>query len=68
MNEETKLLSCPFCGGEAIIEQNCRNGYKLKCKSCLIGFQQKTLRFGLDWLKNQMIETWNKRVNNSSTT
>lgn len=62
---ETELLPCPCCGGKATIEQNCRNGYKLKCTSCLVMLIQKTKRLGMDWLKEKMIETWNKRTPNS---
>lgn len=61
-NNQQELKPCPFCGGEAEIEQNARNGYKLKCKSCLIGYTQKTIKFSLDWLKGKMIEDWNKRT------
>lgn len=56
------MLPCPFCGGEPDIKQTGRNKLKLKCKRCLIGIEQKTLRFGLDWLKEQMISDWNNRV------
>jgi hypothetical protein len=57
-----ELKPCPFCGGEAEIKQNCRNGFKLKCKKCTIGYAQKTLHFSLDWLEAKMIEHWNQRT------
>ena len=60
--QEIKMLPCPFCGGEPEIEQTGKNQLKLKCKSCLIGITQKTLRFSLDWLKEKMIESWNERT------
>ena len=56
------MLPCPFCGGEPEIKQEGRNGLRLKCKSCLIGIKQKTLRYSLEWLRGKMIEGWNKRV------
>ncbi len=62
-----KMLPCPFCGGEPKIEQNSRNGFKLNCKSCLMGYTQKTLRNSLDWLKAKMIENWNARTVSADT-
>jgi len=56
------MLPCPFCGGEPEIKQTGRNKLKLKCKRCIIGIEQKTIRYGLDWLEKRMIEDWNKRV------
>lgn len=57
-----ELKPCPCCGNKEIeIEQNQRNGYKILCIVCGIKLEQKVLRFSLDWLKEKMIETWNKR-------
>jgi transcription initiation factor TFIIIB Brf1 subunit/transcription initiation factor TFIIB len=56
-----KLKECPFCGGEPEIKQDCKNGYKLRCKNCLVGYRQKVLRQSMEWLKNKMIEKWNNR-------
>lgn len=61
-----ELLPCPFCGGKASIEQNARNGYKLKCTSCVVGITQKTIHQSMEWLKDRMIEDWNKRVPQST--
>jgi hypothetical protein len=55
------LLPCPFCGGEAEIKQTGKMKLTLKCKSCVIGITQKTLKFDLEWLEGKMIEGWNKR-------
>ncbi len=59
---ENKLLPCPFCGGEPEIKQYCSKGIRIKCKSCLIKKEQKVLRYSIEWLKDKMIEDWNKRV------
>ena len=64
IKEHLQLSPCPFCGGKAEIKQTGRLKLKLKCTSCLIGIEQKTLRYTLDWLKEKMIEGWNKRINN----
>jgi len=58
------LLPCPFCNGEPIIEYWCRNGIKIKCKSCCVQFRQKVLTKTVDWLKEVMVEDWNRRVRN----
>lgn len=57
-----KLKPCPFCGGEAEITQTGRLKLYLRCKSCRIGLQQKVLRKSLEWLENEMIKDWNKRM------
>lgn len=62
LSQDAVMLPCPFCGGEPEIKQTGRNKLKLKCKRCVIGIEQKTLRYGLDWLEKRMIEDWNKRV------
>lgn len=62
----TDLLPCPFCGGEPEIKQTGRLKMKIRCKSCLIGIEQKTLRFGIHWLEEKLIEGWNKRIKQES--
>jgi hypothetical protein len=58
-----KLKPCPFCGSEKIeIKQTGKNKLKLKCCNCLIGIEQKWLRFDAHWLEERMAEDWNKRV------
>lgn len=56
------LRSCPFCGGEAQLKRYARNGWEVRCRKCLIGLKQKTIRHTLDWLKQKMIESWNARA------
>ncbi len=60
------LLPCPFCGGDAEIKQISNNGIQVRCKHCLIGLKQKILRHSLDWLKDKMIQGWNKRTPNNT--
>lgn len=56
------MLPCPFCGGDPEIKQTGRNKLKLRCRSCVMGIEQKTLRYDLIWLETKMIEGWNSRV------
>ena len=58
---DVKLLPCPFCGGEPKAEQKGRNGFRIKCKSCPAEMKQKTLRFSVEWLANEMVKDWNSR-------
>lgn len=58
-----ELKPCPFCGSEPEIRQTGRNKIKIRCRSCLMGLEQKTLHFSLDWLRDKLIESWNQRVN-----
>ena len=60
MSEELK--PCPFCGCPDIrIEQTWKNGFTIECSKCHIKVEQKTIRYGLEWLKERMIVTWNTR-------
>lgn len=60
---EQEIKPCPFCGCDNIeLKQHCRNGWHIKCKRCLIGLKQKTLRYSMDWLRQKMIEGWNERT------
>lgn len=70
MNKDTvtEPLPCPFCGGEVLIVPYQRNGLNLKCKSCLIGIKQRVLRNSIEWLREKMIEGWNKRTPPNSDT
>jgi hypothetical protein len=56
------IKPCPFCGCEAEIKQTGKMKLRIRCKRCLIGLEQKTLKFSLQWLEESMIEDWNTRV------
>lgn len=57
------LLPCPFCGNDAEFVPYKDNGLTLKCKSMgCIQRHQRTLRYGIDWLRTSMTEHWNARV------
>lgn len=58
-----ELLPCPFCGNSAEFVPYKDNGLTLKCKSMgCIQRNQRTLRYGIDWLRTSMTEHWNARV------
>lgn len=59
---EDKPLPCPFCGHEAEVEQTGLKKMRIRCKECHIGLEQKVLRFSLEWLKERLIKSWNKRA------
>lgn len=59
---EADLKDCPFCGEKAEIKQTGKNEMQVRCTDCHIGIKQKTLRLGLDWLRTNLIESWNKRT------
>ncbi len=57
------LLPCPFCGNDAEFVPYKDNGLTLKCKSMgCIQRHQRTLRYGIDWLRTSMTEHWNTRA------
>lgn len=62
MSELIKLLPCPFCGGTPQEDQIGRNGWQIKCASCVILYKQKTLRYDIVWLRERMAEKWNTRT------
>lgn len=59
----TEMKSCPFCGGSAEFKPYKRDGLTLKCSSlgCVV-FNQRTMRYGLDWLQQKMTEHWETRA------
>lgn len=57
------LLPCPFCGNGAEFVPYKDNGLTLKCKSMgCIQRHQRTLRYGIEWLRASMTEHWNARA------
>ncbi len=57
------LLPCPLCGNDAEFVPYKDNGLTLKCKSMgCIQRNQRTLRYGIDWLRTSMAEHWNTRA------
>ncbi len=66
MNNE-KLKSCPFCGGEAELQEIGNNHTKsrsviIKCKSCRVQIKNSALKKGMDWLIDTSIKSWNTRI------
>lgn len=58
-----EMLPCPFCGNDAEFVPYKNNGLTLKCKSMgCIQRHQRTLRYGIDWLRTSMAEHWNTRA------
>ena len=57
------LLPCPFCGNNAEFVPYKGNGLTVKCKSMgCIQRHQRTLRYGIEWLRASMTEHWNARA------
>ncbi|MBH1391800.1 hypothetical protein I5U25_02565 [Stenotrophomonas maltophilia] len=57
------LLPCPFCGNGAEFVPYKNNGLTLKCKSMgCIQRHQRTLLYGIEWLRTSMTEHWNARA------
>lgn len=50
------LLPCPFCGGEAIVEEYGRSVFLAKCTSCGIKLPN------VNRTKEEAIKAWNTRV------
>lgn len=63
---ESKLLPCPFCSGDVEMKEMGKNEIQIKCPNCTITYRQATLRYGLDWLAENMVERWNKRSETAS--
>lgn len=61
---ESRLKPCPFCGGDAVLQQTGRNKMRVICRECIIEKEQKVLYKSLDWLREKLIESWNKRTDN----
>lgn len=69
----TKLLSCPFCGGEAdhhdIGNAHTKSrGTKIWCKSCFFSKTVKAVRHDLDWTRAHAITAWNTRALSATRT
>ena len=61
--EREALKPCPFCGNEAEFKPYKRDGLTLKCMTLgCVQFNQRTMRYSLDWLRGKMIEGWNRRA------
>jgi len=53
---KTKLLNCPFCGGEAEIYRHTRKTWRIDCGGCFVG------TFGFE-SKDMARDAWNTRHN-----
>lgn len=56
------LKDCPFCGEKPKMKITGKNKRALRCGSCLAGFEQKVLRYSVEWLEAKLVELWNLRV------
>ena len=62
VTDEIKLRSCPFCGGEAVIEHNSEydnEGYAVRCSEC--GIESPDNRFCNE---HEAAQWWNRRIQN----
>ena len=70
-----KLLTCPFCGGEAevtkgyqVLHRLGKNGYCVECYSCDLQYGNDIDYGGIYFSKEDAIEAWNRRgVNDRET-
>ena len=51
---ETKLLPCPFCGGEATLYEQILEGWFCCCTKCGVRYVRMT--------EAEAVESWNKRT------
>lgn len=67
MSKAQELKPCPFCGFECVtMEQYKSDGLRIICKGCAVKREQRTMYKSLDWLREGMIEDWNRRAPASS--
>ena len=64
-----ELKPCPFCGGEAVINEFIDSDGKDSCKCCIVickkcGCQTKCYEYFLGVTKRNAIDAWNRRVEN----
>lgn len=62
MTINENLKPCPFCGGRAKEGHKGGNGWVIMCESCTVRMDQRTIRHTVEWLREKMIEDWNRRV------
>ena len=65
--ELEELKDCPFCGGRpiAFMKGNLREAkieMTIKCKKCNVQKTIGALSKSFQWLEDQIISFWNKRV------
>jgi len=63
----SKLLPCPFCGGEAYQVQignevTKNRGYEVGCRICRVKITDLVVNKDLDWIKPRNMANWNKRA------
>lgn len=56
-----ELKNCPFCGGDAKLEQYRSDGLRIQCKNCAAKREQRWLYKSREWLQAAMVEDWNAR-------
>ena len=67
--DELEPRPCPFCGGEAIVNEFIDSDGKDSCKCCVVickncGCQTQRYEYFLGITKRNAIEAWNRRVDN----
>ena len=65
--DELHLKNCPFCGGEPILLYKGNHFTKkraitIKCKKCRVQITHGAIRHSIEWLEQQIEDSWNHRT------
>jgi formate dehydrogenase maturation protein FdhE len=63
----TELKTCPFCGSKPTLSRvgnDCTKDRKviIRCPHCRVQRTHGAIRFDMNWLEDEAIKDWNRRV------
>lgn len=61
-----KLKQCPFCGGDAILEEigndfTSKRSVVVRCTGCRVKRTDSAIKSSMEWLVNTAVSNWNMR-------